>query len=159
MYVSGPKDTYHDNERYAGFSEALRKGGARVTEALRFEGDFTYEAGWAAGGAFLAMRDRPDAVICCSDDMAVAFIKRVKRGGVCVPEEVSVVGFDDLPSSAYYDPALSTIQQPAVRMGATSARLLLRALSGGMASIPMRTYVKSTYVERESTRTPPEASA
>ncbi len=159
MYVSGPKDTYHDNERYAGFSEGLRRGGPGLTEAPRFEGDFTYDAGWAAAGAFLATPDRPDAVICCSDDMAVAFIKRVKQAGVRAPQDVSVVGFDGLPSSVYCDPALSTIQQPAVRMGATSARLLLRALAGGMASIPMRTYVKSTYVERESTLASPVASA
>jgi len=154
MYVSGPKDSYHDNERYAGFSEGLRKGGPGMAEAFRFEGDFSYDAGWAAGGAFLARRDRPDAVICCSDDMAVAFIKRVRLAGLGLPKAACVVGFDGLPSSAYCDPALSTIQQPAVRMGATSAKLLLKALAGGMASIPMRTYVKSAYVERESTLAP-----
>jgi DNA-binding LacI/PurR family transcriptional regulator len=151
MYISGPKDSYHDNERYAGFQEALRKGAPKAAEVLRFEGDFSYDAGWAAGGAFLAMKQRPDAVISCSDDMAVAFMKRSKLAGVSVPQEVCVVGFDGLPSSAYFDPPLSTIQQPAVRMGAASAKLLLRALSGSTVPLPMRTYVKSSYVEREST--------
>lgn len=150
MYVSGPPN-YHDTERYAGFAEAVAKAGRDCREVLRFEGDFNFEAGWNAGGAFLAAKERPDAVVCCSDDIAIGFMKRVRTAGVQLPEEACVVGFDGIEVGAYVEPALSTVQQNMARMGAASARLLLRALADPEAELPMRTIVKCTYVEREST--------
>lgn len=150
MYISGPPN-YHDTERYGGFTEALAKAGKGCREVLRFDGAFTFEAGWEAGGAFLAAEKRPDAVVCCSDDIAISFMKRVRAAGVRLPQEACVVGFDGVAVGAYVEPALSTVQQHMVRMGAASARLLLRALENPEAPLPMRTIVKSTYVEREST--------
>jgi len=78
-------------------------------------------------------------------------MKRVQRAGVRLPQEACVVGFDGIAVGAYVEPALSTLQQHLVRMGAVSARLLLRALADPDAELPMRTVVKGTYVEREST--------
>jgi DNA-binding LacI/PurR family transcriptional regulator len=150
MYVSGPPN-YHDGERYGGFTDALAKAGRGAREVLRFDGDYTFEAGWNAGGAFLDAKERPDAVICSSDDIAIGFMKRVQRAGVRLPQEACVVGFDGIAVGAYVEPALSTLRQHLVRMGAVSARLLLRALADPDAALPMRTVVKSTYVEREST--------
>ena len=157
MFVSGPPN-YHDSERYGGFTEALAKagakGGAGAREVLRFDGDYTFEAGWNAGGAFLDAKERPDAVVCSSDDIAIGFMKRVQRAGVRLPQEACVVGFDGIAVGAFVEPAISTIQQHLVRMGAASARLLLRALADPDAELPMRTIVKTTYVERESTIAP-----
>ena len=150
MYISGPPN-YHDDERYGGFVEALAKAGRGPREVLRFDGAYTFEAGWNAGAAFLAAKERPDAVVCCTDDLAIGFMKRVRMAGVRLPEEACVVGFDGIAVGAYVEPALSTIQQHFVRMGAASARLLLRALADPDAELPIRTIVKSTYVEREST--------
>jgi LacI family repressor for deo operon, udp, cdd, tsx, nupC, and nupG len=150
MYVSGPPN-YHDDERYAGFCEALTKAGRGAREVLKFDGEFTFEAGWEAGGAFLSAKVRPDAVVCCSDDLAIGFMKRVRMAGVRLPQDACVVGFDGIPVGAYVEPALSTIQQPLARMGAASARLLLRALANPDAKLPMRTIVKSAYLERAST--------
>jgi len=158
MYVSGPPN-YHDAERYGGFTDALAKAGQAAREVLRFDGDYTFAAGWEAGGAFLDAKERPDAVVCSSDDIAIGFMKRVQRAGVRLPQDACVVGFDGIAVGAYVEPALSTLQQHLVRMGAVSARLLLRALADPDAELPMRTVVKSTYVERESTTAPAEGRA
>lgn len=160
MYISGPLPNYHDTERYAGFAEALDKAGKGCREVLRFDGDFTFQAGWDAGEAFLAAKERPDAVVCCCDNIAIGFMKRVRMAGVRLPEEACVVGFDGIEVGAYVEPTLSTVRQNMVRMGAASARLLLRALADPEAELPMRTIVKTVYVERDSTiAAPPKSCA
>ena len=84
----------------------------------------------AAGERFLAIPDRPTAVFCASDEIAMGLMKVVRRAGLRVPGDVSVVGFDGIDQVDYLDPVLSTMRQPRQEIGRRGAEVLLRMLDG-----------------------------
>ena len=133
LYVSGPDGHYNDIHRYRGFLEAVRGADLRSADVQRFQGDFTLASGVEAGRFFLSQRQRPTGVVCASDEMAIGFLKTVRAGGVKAPQEVSVVGFDDIEFTEYCEPALTTIHQPRGELGAAGARVLLQRLKGDPA--------------------------
>jgi DNA-binding LacI/PurR family transcriptional regulator len=135
FYLSAPPDNYHEIERFAGLCEAVRLAGLGADAITRFEGNFNFESGIAGAQRFLAISDRPSAVLCCNDDMAIAFMKAVRDAGVSVPQDISVIGFDGAAVGAFCAPAMTTMQQPTTRMGRYAANMLLdliaqRPLSG-----------------------------
>ena len=102
-----------------------------VSPALvRVAANTDYEAGAQAAGGLLALVDPPTAVFAVSDTLAIGAIKAFRRAGRRVPEDIAVVGFDDLPLSAVFEPALTTIGQPMRELGATAAEILLARLQG-----------------------------
>ena len=133
LYVSGPDGHYNDVHRYRGFRQAVREAGLASEDVQRFEGDFTLASGVAAGRSFLGTRPQPTGVVCASDEMAIGFLKTVRTAGVEVPQDVSVVGFDDIEFAAFCEPTLTTIHQPRSLLGATGARVLLQRLNGNPA--------------------------
>jgi LacI family repressor for deo operon, udp, cdd, tsx, nupC, and nupG len=153
-YLAGPADNYHDVERYAGFVSSLHHEGLSPT---RLAGDFTFSSGEAAGIQYLDLKDRPDAVVCANDDMAIGFMKVVAQAGVRIPRDVAVTGFDGTDFAAYTSPALTTLRQPAEQMGAASARLLLQLINGEAPPVFQRMIVSCVLEERGST--PPAAKA
>ncbi len=127
LYVSGPEDHYNEIVRYRGY---LRAATASNVKTLRYGGAYTLESGAAAARYFLSLDRRPTGVVCCSDEMAIGFIKTVTGAGVAVPDEVSVVGFDGIEFADYCEPTLTTIRQPHRELGAAGARALLASLQG-----------------------------
>ena len=127
FYVSGQEGHYNEIMRYRGF---LRSAAASGAETQRYAGAYTLESGAAAARHFLTLDPRPTGVVCCSDEMAIGFIKTVTRAGVGVPDEVSVVGFDGIEFADYCEPTLTTIRQPREALGAVGARALLASLRG-----------------------------
>ena len=109
LYVSGPEGHYNEIVRYRGFLKAAATSRA---ETLRYVGAYTLESGAAAARHFLGLDRRPTGVVCCSDEIAIGFIKTVTGAGVDVPDEVSVVGFDGIEFADYCEPTLTTIRQP-----------------------------------------------
>lgn len=85
-------------------------------------------SGAAAARHFLRLDRRPTGVVCCSDEMAIGFIKTVTGAGLAVPDEVSVVGFDGIEFADYCQPTLTTIRQPRRDLGAAGALALLASL-------------------------------
>ncbi|MBV8105747.1 MAG: substrate-binding domain-containing protein [Hyphomicrobiales bacterium] len=134
LYVSDPPNHYNEIHRYRGFREAARAEGLSSADVQRFEGDFTLASGVEAGRFFLSQRRRPTGVICASDEMAIGLLKTVTAGGVEVPQEVSVVGFDDIEFTECCEPALTTIHQPRGELGAAGAGILLQRLKGDPAT-------------------------
>jgi LacI family transcriptional regulator, repressor for deo operon, udp, cdd, tsx, nupC, and nupG len=127
LYVSGSEGHYNEIVRYRGF---LKVAAASRAETLRYVGAYTLESGAAAARYFLSLEQRPTGVVCCSDEMAIGFIKTVSGAGVDVPDEVSVVGFDGIEFADYCEPTLTTIRQPRGELGAAGARALLETLGG-----------------------------
>ncbi|HLZ21553.1 MAG TPA: LacI family DNA-binding transcriptional regulator [Ktedonobacterales bacterium] len=112
-------------ERYQGYSDALREAGLTPDPSLVLQGDFEFSGGRACARAFFAMPERPTAIFAGNDQMAYGVLATAQQQGVRVPEDVAVVGFDDLPISGYIRPALTTVHQPFFEMGQRAAQLLI----------------------------------
>lgn len=118
-------------QRFEGFGQALAAAGVGVEPALLARGDFSPESGYAAAGQLMAQTPRPTAIFAFNDRMAMGAIRKLRDLGLAVPGDVAVVGFDDIPEAALFDPALTTVRQPALQMGATATRLLLGLIEDG----------------------------
>jgi LacI family transcriptional regulator len=108
--------------RLSGFEHAAARAG--VVTAPPLLGQFTLDWGFEAGRTLLANGALPDAVICGNDEIAIGLLRALRLGGVRVPEDVSVVGFDDVGYAAMCDPPLTTVRQPVEEMAAEAVRLL-----------------------------------
>ncbi len=117
-------------ERLEGFRATLEQADMDPAGAWVFEGDYSMEAGKNAAQAWLALGARPTAVFCASDGIAMGFIATLHQAGIRVPDDVSVVGFDDIEVAQHYIPALTTIHQPRRAVGSSAARDLLALIEG-----------------------------
>ncbi|MBX3048896.1 MAG: LacI family DNA-binding transcriptional regulator [Anaerolineales bacterium] len=121
--ITGVSDTMVSRERLDGYRATLAKAGLPVDENLIAEGGFVEEGGYAAMAKIFP--HKPDAVFATSDAMAVGAIRFLKEQGVRVPQDVAVVGFDDVPLAASYKPALTTIAQPIEELGQHAVDMLI----------------------------------
>ena len=130
--VSGPQvDKSGGVERLRGYEDAMRERGLALTpEYVQMAGDYTYHSGYQKMRRLLALPQPPTAVFLAGDYMAIGAIKAAVQAGVSVPEELAVMGFDNLAVSEYYSPALSTVNQPRYRMGQEAIRMLLSLIHG-----------------------------
>jgi LacI family transcriptional regulator len=125
-YISGPRWKKDANERFAGHQKALAEHGVPLNRKLVFEGDF-HESGGTEGMTWLIKQRVPfSAVICANDDMAAGAMVVARENGLHVPDDVSVVGFDNVIFSHFTYPKLSTIDYPVNDMGQMAARLVLK---------------------------------
>lgn len=148
-YLSGPRGNYNERHRFAGFQATTAAAGLGPDDVVRLEGNYDFASGVAAGKAFLALERRPTGVVATSDEMAIAFMATIRRGGLRVPEDVSVVGFDGIELGDFVEPALTTIRQPRFDLGTTGANLLLGLMRG--EDVPNRlTVLQGALDERES---------
>jgi DNA-binding LacI/PurR family transcriptional regulator len=121
--IAGPQDMVAGIERLAGYRDTVATAGLPEMVAV---GDFTRESGAAAMRELLAAHPDLDAVFAASDLMAHAALRTLREAGRRVPEDVAVIGFDDIETAAYTDPPLTTVRQPIVELGRQGTRLLLR---------------------------------
>ncbi|GIJ32160.1 LacI family DNA-binding transcriptional regulator [Micromonospora sediminimaris] len=125
--IAGPQDMVAGIERLAGYRDTVAAAGLPEMVAV---GDFTRESGAAAMRELLAAHPDLDAVFAASDLMAHAALRTLREAGRRVPEDVAVIGFDDIETAAYTDPPLTTVRQPIVELGRQGTRLLLRLAAG-----------------------------
>jgi LacI family repressor for deo operon, udp, cdd, tsx, nupC, and nupG len=130
LYVSGMEAHYNEIHRYRGFREATAAAGLAAEDVQRVSGGYTLSSGVAAGRWFLGQERRATGVVCCSDETAIGFLRTVTDSGVRVPQDVSIVGFDDIEFAQFCQPPLTTVHQPRDALGASGARILIRWLSG-----------------------------
>ena len=128
--ITGPLNSLLSRDRLKGYRQALLGHDIEVESVLIQEGDHTYESGYNQMNKFLALDKPPTAIFAANDSMAMGAIKAIKARGLRVPEDVAVVGFDNIQFSAIFEPALTTIAQPLVEMGKRSMELLLKQLKG-----------------------------
>jgi LacI family repressor for deo operon, udp, cdd, tsx, nupC, and nupG len=135
-------------QRHAGYEMALRRAGIPLDPQLvRIARGTDYSFGMEAAGAMMALEVVPTAVFAVSDTLAIGAIKAFRRVGRRVPEDIAVVGFDNVPLSQVFEPALTTISQPMAELGAAAAELLLERLAGGK---PQSRTLQHSLVVRES---------
>jgi len=156
-YLSGPAGNHNDRERWDGFRTALAAAGIDPCRVARFPGTFHGPSGVDAGRRFLALEERPTAVFCASDMMAIGFIHAVEAAGLRVPDDVSVVGFDGIEMAQYSTPALTTVSQPKDAMGRAAAEQLLALMApenDAESERPRRVHLPVTLIPRASTAPP-----
>lgn len=129
-FVKGHPDHGASAKRFAGFQAALRKSHLTVPENFVQEGYFDHQTGMDAGLRILDLSVKPSVIFASNDDMAAGVVHAANSLGMCVPEDVSVVGFDDSPVSTQLWPPLTTIRQPIKDMAGLASDLLLDVLKG-----------------------------
>jgi LacI family transcriptional regulator len=126
--ITGPSDLTLSAERVTGYRRALAEGRLPVDEKLILKGDFQFESGYQAARQLLAMDVPPTAIFACNDLMAVGVVNAVQELGYKVPENLSVVGFDDVRLASFINPPLTTIAQPKYEMGHIATTMLLERI-------------------------------
>jgi LacI family repressor for deo operon, udp, cdd, tsx, nupC, and nupG len=153
-HVTGPEGNVLTTARREGMLAERARLGLPARDEWVIRGDFSLESGRSAADRILAMTDRPTAVFCSADMVAFGLSSGLKAGGLRVPEDVSVVGFDDIEMSQYYVPPLTTIRQDRQRLGRDAANALLARLARGSAP-DAPALVPVELVVRDSTAPPP----
>jgi LacI family transcriptional regulator, repressor for deo operon, udp, cdd, tsx, nupC, and nupG len=128
--ITGPLDIPLSRDRLKGYRQALLEHDIGVESVLIQEGDHSFESGYNQMNKFLALNKTPTAIFAANDSMAMGTVKAVKAQGLRVPEDVAVVGFDNIQFSEIFEPALTTIAQPLIEMGKRSMELLLKQIKG-----------------------------
>ncbi|WP_133470344.1 LacI family DNA-binding transcriptional regulator [Paraglaciecola marina] len=128
--VTGPDDIASSNERLEGYRSALEDANIPLDSGLCIQGEYDVESGMKCAGQLLLLRQRPTAIFCFSDDMAIGVMKFVQKQGFSVPEDISVMGFDDINYAQLVSPALTTVHQPLEEIGGLCIELLLKQLKG-----------------------------
>ncbi|MDO6705456.1 substrate-binding domain-containing protein [Photobacterium sp. 1_MG-2023] len=123
--LSGQTDKSTCRERLKGFRKAMSESGLPVNEDWIIEGDFECESAVDAAKVFIAMENRPTAIFCFNDIMAMALISTFAQAGINVPEDVSIIGYDNIDLTPYFSPPLTTIHQPKRRLGKTAVEILM----------------------------------
>jgi DNA-binding LacI/PurR family transcriptional regulator len=131
-HLAGPQQWYAARDRLAGWRAALQARG--ISEPQVVEGDWSASSGYAAGRT-LADDDDLTAVFAANDDMAIGLIRALAETGRRVPEDVSVVGFDDIPVSAYVTPPLTTVRPPFDAVARAGLALLVQAIENPDAEL------------------------
>lgn len=145
-FVSGAADSFDNEERMRAFITEAREN--RV-EVQRVSGNFTERSGYEAALHMLAGSERPEAVFCANDQMAIGFIKAMKEQGLRAPDDIAIVGFDDIQIARHMQPSLSTIGAPRLAWGATAARQLMGFLEQDRA-FPQPYRMETRLIPRES---------
>jgi LacI family transcriptional regulator len=124
--IMGPQNMFPGHDRNHGYCLALQEKGMLKDAALTAEGDFTEAGGYVAMQKLLPCH--PDAVFAASDTMASGALRAIREAGLRVPEDIAVVGYDDMPIAAQMVPPLTTIRQPIQRMGALAVETLIEII-------------------------------
>jgi LacI family repressor for deo operon, udp, cdd, tsx, nupC, and nupG len=149
--IAGPEEMPQCHYRLQGYIQALRRNGLNVDPHYITRGDFSFEAGARAMGQLLDLPQPPEAVFCHSDIMALGALSLIKRRQLRVPQDISLIGFDDIALTQYCDPPLTTVAQPRFEIGQQSMLLLLEQLQGHSINNGSR-LLDCHLVVRESTR-------
>ncbi|MFE6234070.1 LacI family DNA-binding transcriptional regulator [Cellulosimicrobium sp. NPDC057862] len=150
--ITGVPEQDNAIARLAGYRAAMIRAGVPVDDDLVCLSTYGVPAGYEGVQRLLALDEPPTAVFACSDDTALGALRALREAGLSVPDDVSLVGFDDLPVAAWTDPPLTTVRQPLVEMGASAVELVHRARTA--SGHTLRTELATSLVVRESTAPP-----
>ncbi|WP_199429508.1 LacI family DNA-binding transcriptional regulator [Qaidamihabitans albus] len=152
-FVAGRPELWCSRARLDGYRAGLETAGLAVEAELIAPGEFDYESGFRAAERLLVLDEPPTAVFAASDQMALGVHEALRRRGLRAPEEVSVVGFDDLPEARWSSPPLTTVRQPMAEMGRLAVRTVQRLVRGEAIESP-RVELATELVVRDSTGPP-----
>lgn len=155
-FITGPMTSPISIDRDQGYEEALRAASLTRNPKLTVSGDFSVESGIRGVEGLLARREKFTAVFCSNDEMAIGAIRAIKSKGLRVPEDISVVGFDDIRFARYCDPPLTTIAQPKGELGREAMSMMIEILTN--ADVPARKRILPTQLVVRGSTAPCKAS-
>jgi LacI family transcriptional regulator len=123
-FISGPPTFRSSHERRAGLEEGLATAGLELRPDFVAQGAYTFESGVSCGSALLGRAKRPTAIFCANDEMACGVLRAARDAGLRVPEDLSVVGFDDFQVATRVFPELTTLHSPIRTIGLLAAKKL-----------------------------------
>jgi LacI family transcriptional regulator len=153
-FLNGPMNSKYSRERLAGYQEALEKNRLPWQKHLVRQSNFTQQGGYENMKKFLSLKEPPTAVLVINDFSAMGALWAAKEMGCRVPEDVSIVGFGDIPFACMTAPPLTTVREPFQQMGYEAAGMLLRIVQGKRLS-PRNLVLPVDLVVRETTAPPP----
>lgn len=156
-YISGPEQLTTSGSRLRGYRRALEEHGLPFRSELVLPGDFTFESGLEAAEIIAQKPERITAVVASNDLIAIGCMHGLKRNGLQIPQDVSVIGIDNITAARFTDPPLSTIAVPLYDLGAVGMERLLTARSGE-ALEDGRTVLPHELVKRDSAAAPSHLS-
>jgi LacI family transcriptional regulator len=148
--VEGPDGFRSASERRLGFEDALRAAGLNLPRSLVANGNYTFESGLAAGASLLEQSPRPTAIFSCNDEMAAGVVHAASERAIPIPDELSVIGFDDTPIAAHIWPPLTTVRWPIVAMARSAAEKLVADVARPGERIEQPAFHPSVLVKRRS---------
>ena len=151
--ISGPENVMCSRARLDGYRAAMDEAGVPIDPALIRYGNFHVQEGTTEGRMLLRLPDPPTAIFAGNDLQALGVYQAAREARLHIPEDLSVVGFDDLPVAAWVGPPLTTVRQPLAQMAMAAARLVLRLASGEQPS-QTRVELATELIIRESTAPP-----
>jgi LacI family transcriptional regulator len=154
--ITGPGGYLCSRARIDGYRSALERAGVRFDQALVRNGDFEHEGGFIRGGELLGLASPPTAIFAGSDQQAFGVYEAARQRGLRIPQDLSVVGFDDLPVTRWVSPPLTTVRQPLAEMGRAAAQMLGQLIEG-ISLRSSRVELSTELITRESTAAPREA--
>jgi LacI family transcriptional regulator len=149
----GPDNEECTLDRLAGYRQALAQAGLDFDPALTTSGDWSAPSGYQATQRLLATGQPFSAIFAQNDRMAVGSIRALREAGRRVPDDVSVIGFDDIPLASYFDPPLTTLRQPMEESGRQAARLLIETIQN-LDRPPEQVLTHARLIERASCAPP-----
>ncbi len=151
-FMHGPPFSSDTERRWDATAQAARDAGIVISRELtiHLQDVNTPALGYPGIGELIKARREFTAVLCFNDISAIGCVRALHDGGLRVPQDVSVIGFDDIQAGAYHVPSLTTVRQPLVKMGATAADLVLRMIRG--ETVEKLVLIEPELIERESTR-------
>jgi len=136
-FIGGPSVSVDGQLRFRGFARAMKHFGVDLEKRLIIIGDFTEQSGYAAALTLLSQNQLPEAVFAANDEMAIGVLRAVTERSIRVPNDIALVGFDDIRLTQYTTPALTTVHQPMYELGTVATQILFRALAGEETIAPV----------------------
>ena len=147
--ISGIPSHLTSKARLAGYRSALEAAGMTPEPALIRQGDFRHTSGYSQTQALLALAEPPTAIVAGCDIQATGIYRALAEHGMHIPHDMSIVGFDDIPSTEWMSPPLTTIRQPLREMGSIAVDLLLQQITGDPLK-SLRVELATSLVVRQS---------
>ena len=152
--VQGPEGFRSAAERRVGFEDALVNAGIKLPRSLIAEGNYTFESGISAANRLLDLSPRPTAIFASNDEMAAGVVHAARQRGISVPEDLSVIGFDDTAIAAHIWPPLTTVRWPIISMARSAAMKLVGDVIAPDRPAESSSMFLSTLVHRASVAPP-----
>ena len=130
-FMKGRPDLKDAQERLQGYLDVMEKYHVPIDEHMLFQGNYWRDRGEQAVDWFLAGPEKPDAIICANDFMAISILVALKKRDIKIPEDIAVAGFDDIEEARYLEPAVSSVHMPCYEMGREAVRLIDKIKRGG----------------------------
>jgi LacI family transcriptional regulator len=152
-FIAGPESNFEAQERLRGYRSALSSLVPDSVETV-LQGDFTQESGWRAGNQLVALTERPSAVFASNDMMAIGCMSALSDAGLQIPQDISLAGFDDIPTSRYISPSLTSVRARITELGALALERLASCIEEPARITAQRQTLRTDLMLRASTAAP-----